>query len=107
MREFIQTAKIHEIFSRIFTIYGFNPRLKPESPMDFSGNTPEPLVKRESPSQDPNSPLCTELVPLGTVREIESFNDSLRLLKQQWTVRMVQDPSEYFTSHKLFSDNWC
>jgi hypothetical protein len=39
MREFIQTAKIHEIFSRIFTIYGINPRLKPVSPSDCSGNT--------------------------------------------------------------------
>lgn len=82
MREFIQTAKIHEIFSRIFTIYGLNPRLIPDSLSDCSGNTPEPLVKREDPSQDPYSPLCTCLVPFGNLYEIESLNDSLRILKQ-------------------------
>jgi hypothetical protein len=103
MREFIQTAKIHEIFSRIFTIYGINPRLRPESPSDFSGNTPEPLVKRDSPSLDPYSPFCTQLVPFGELYEIESSNDSLRRLKLLSPVRRIQGPS-MFTPRYLFSD---
>ena len=103
MREFIQTAKIHEIFSRIFTIYGLNPRLIPESPSDFSGNTPEPLVKREHPSQDPYSPDCTQLVPSGTLYEIESFNDSLRRLKYLSKVRWVGGTSVNFISHTYIS----
>lgn len=105
MREFIQTAKIHEIFSRIFTIYGINPRLIPESPSDFSGNTPEPLVKREDPSQDPYSPLCTQMVPQGELFEVESFNDSLRRLKHLRTVRQIGGPSVYFNRRHLVLDS--
>lgn len=106
MREFIQTAKIHEIFSQIFTVFDINPRLVPESPSDFSGNTPEPLVKREHPSQDPNSPQCTQIVPVGTLYEVETFNDSLRKLKYLRTPKWIGYPSVNFTSNACFSDRY-
>jgi hypothetical protein len=61
MREFIQAAKIHEIFSRIFLVYGINPRQKPVSPSDCSGNT---LV------DSPSSPAFIE------PRLIDEFSDA-------------------------------
>jgi len=68
MREFIQTAKIHEIFSRIFTIYGINPRLKPVSPSDCSGNT---LVV------SPSSPAFIEPVCLDSYSDKEDCYEDM------------------------------
>jgi hypothetical protein len=68
MREFIQTAKIHEIFSRIFTIYGINPRLKPVSPSDCSGNT---LV------DSPSSPAYIESTIFDSFSDAEDCYEDL------------------------------
>lgn len=45
MREFIQVAKYHEIFSRVFGAFRLDPRQKADSAKADSGNTPVELAQ--------------------------------------------------------------
>jgi hypothetical protein len=105
MREFIQTAKIHDIFTTVFRAFKLNPRSISGIARDCSGNTPYPDLNQSLSSYSP-LPVELSLVPIREPLFGDIMVDALRRLKQGWVVTRVEQSPVYFTSRSFVIDDW-
>lgn len=112
MREFIECAKIHEIFSSVFRAFGVSPRSKPDQVLVNSGNTP---------FADSNIVLSKSLelsvwlrdlslVPVeGTWNAhsalLHSGLDALSVFWRKFIVKQIDFNSDFFTSYSPRASN--
>jgi hypothetical protein len=99
MREFIECAKIHEVFSNVFSAFGVNPRRITGSISIYYGNNPLLSVKDYVSNSNVTIPKYLSVVRIAgeQVRVIDPPFDLKQLFNRQVIRRKVTLP-EFFTA---------
>jgi hypothetical protein len=99
MREFIECAKIHEIYSNVFSAFGVNPRRVTDSTSIYYGNNPLSSVKGYVSNSNVTIPKYLSITELAgeQVRVIDPPFDLKQLFNRQIIKRKVTLP-EFFTA---------
>lgn len=106
MKEFIECAKIHEIFSHVFSAFGVNPRRITDITSLYYGNTPSVSVQGYDSSSMQTIPKFLSLVALeDSPRTVEVRNESLRSFILGLRVKRVVSIPEFFNSHRFTNFN--